>query len=109
MIWFIVTRYGDADGVEARAPTWVSAALAVVAVGPLVYFLIVFNGALAGAHGLPRWKVVVAMIVAFVAVGFMCGSVEHATWGQALKAKFGPHFTFWRDAHGEMHSGFSPY
>jgi hypothetical protein len=69
------------------------------------YFLAAFELALAGAHGLPRWKGIVAGTVAVFVVAYACGAVEHAAPGDTLGA-LGPHLSLYFDRHGLKRFGF---
>jgi hypothetical protein len=63
------------------------------------YFLAAFELALAGAHGLPRWKGVVAGTFAVFVVAYVCGAIEYLGHTEALGA-LGPHLSVYFDRHG---------
>jgi hypothetical protein len=56
-----------------------------------VYFVTAFVLALAGAHGVARWKAVVAGIVGVVVAGFLAGAVPKIPTVSKLEHKLGPH------------------
>jgi hypothetical protein len=83
--------YGSVDVANTSAPDALKLALLGGIFGGYLYFLFLFQFALAGAHGLPRWKAVIAGMIAVAAMAFACGWADNTTWVPAAAKSFGPH------------------
>jgi hypothetical protein len=95
----IVAKYGS---LEPHAAT----PLLLLAAAPTmifqVYAWIICQLALSGAHGVARWKGVVAGIVALIVVGFACGAVE-------TSERFGEKTSWWLGPHLCLHWSSLPF
>jgi hypothetical protein len=90
--------YGDVLHANDLMPLWGRGVIAVVVMGSFLYFVVAFALALAGAHGLARWKGILAGIVAILVTAVLMGAVENRSQLAPLKRlsdKAGPHMTIW--------------
>ena len=89
-LWMIA-RYGTGNALDDQVPALAGRAIAAFILALYAWFLLVFQLALAGAHGLPRWKGLAAGMVAVVAMAFSCGWLEQAAWWSKAGIVLGPH------------------
>jgi hypothetical protein len=89
-VW-MVTLYGAGNAFDPKVPAFAGRVIACFVLGLYAHFLLVFQLALAGAHGLPRWKGLGAGMVAVVAIAFLCGWIENASWWSKAGIVLGPH------------------
>jgi hypothetical protein len=102
----LVRHYGSVDAMQAGIPMAARTAVVVAVLVLYFGFLAVFQLGLAGAHGITRWKGVVAGTVAVIAMAFVCGALEHTSLWPHLVGSMGPHLSLYKGASG-MSFGFN--
>jgi hypothetical protein len=89
----LFARYGVVNALNPSVPIVVRLAVVAVVVGLYLYFVVLLQLALAGAHGVATWKAIVAGAVGVLAIAIVCGTAERAGWWPWLTGSLGPHLT----------------
>jgi len=89
-----VARFGSLSTLVAHLPLWGQLTLAAYVMGIYFYSMALFKLALAGAHGLPRWKGLLAGTFAVIAMGIVCGRLESTSVAEIIHLDLGPHMSF---------------
>jgi hypothetical protein len=99
----LVKVYGSVDTINTVLPLPARIAILVSVVVLYLGFLGVYELALAGAHGVARWKGVVAGTVAVIAMAFATGALEKLDTSKRLTGSLGAHLSL---QHGDKGMSF---
>jgi hypothetical protein len=97
-----VARFGSLSAVVAHLAPWAQLIVAAYVLGIYIYSMALFKFALAGAHGLPRWKGLLAGTFAVIAMGIVCGRLESTSLAQVIHLDLGPHLSFGTMMNGKL-------